>query len=138
MRRKAIISKISQPYNRTTISQAYKFSNKLWDIKSQSISKSIIEILQSNLEINEKMRRGLENIEIILDNYLDLLNISIKSYLLTIYGSTIIENEAIIYAINKYHNKSWFSDVEILMNSEELFDYKTDEGSCYGQVTILI
>jgi hypothetical protein len=90
------------------------------------------------LEINEKMRRGLENIEIILDNYLDLLNISIKSYLLTIYGSVIIENGAIIRATNKYYNKSWFSDVEILMNSEELFDYKTDEGSCYGQVTILI
>ena len=138
MWRKAIISKISQPYNKTTIPQAYKFSNKLWDIKSQSISKSIIEILWSNLEINEKMRRGLENIEIILDNYLDLLNISIKSYLLTIYGSVIIENGVIIRTSNKYHNKSWFSDVEILMNSEELFDYKTDEGSCYGQVTILI
>jgi hypothetical protein len=135
VRRKAIISKISQPKNQTTIPEVYKFSNKLWDFKSQSISKSIAEILWSNLEINEKMRRGLENIEIILDNYLDLLNISIKSYLLTIYGSVIIENGAIICATNKYHNKSWFSDVEILMNSEELFDYKTDEGSCYGQVT---
>ena len=106
MRRKAIISKIPQSYNRTTIPQAYKFSNKLWNIKSQSISKSIIEILQSNLKINEKMRRGLENIEIILNNYLDLLNISIKSYLLTIYGSVIIENGAIIRASNKYYNKS--------------------------------
>ena len=64
------------------------------------------------------------------------MNLSIESFSLTIFGSITIENGAIIRATNKYHNKPWFSDVAIIMNFEELFDYTTDKGICYGQVII--
>src|SRR3982751_4601324 len=90
------------------------------------------------MEINAKMKRGFENLERILKVYFELLNVSIESYLLTIFGSVIIENGAIMRAANKYHNRSWFSDVAITMNSEELFDYKSDEGLCYGQVLLIM
>ena len=116
----------------------YKFLNKLWDFESTNINESIIEILRSNTEINAKMKRGFKNLERILKVYFELLNVSIESYLLTIFGSVIIENGAIIRAANKYHNRSWFSDVAITMNSEELFDYKSDEGLCYGQVLLIM
>ena len=84
------------------------------------------------------MRRGLNIIEDSLKSYLEISNHSIKHFLLTIFGSITIENGAIIRATNKYHNKPWFSDVAITMDSEEIFDYKTDEGLCYGQVIIII
>ena len=81
------------------------------------------------------MRKGFEKIERCLKIYLEFSN-SATNYLLTIFGSVIIENGAIVRAISNYHNKPWFSNVSILMNSEELFDYKTDNGLCYGQVII--
>jgi hypothetical protein len=49
-----------------------------------------------------------------------------------------IENGAIMRATNKYHNKPWFSNIAVVMNSEEIFDYKTNEGLCYGQVIIIL
>lgn len=55
--------------------------------------------------------------------------------MLTIFGTVIIENGGIIRASNKYHNTSWFSDVSIKMNSEELCNYMTDNGICYGKVS---
>jgi hypothetical protein len=80
------------------------------------------------------MKNGFKNLEKSLKIYLELLNLSIESFSLTIFGSITIENGAIMRATNKYHNKPWFSDIAILMNSEELFDYTTDKGICYGQV----
>jgi hypothetical protein len=80
------------------------------------------------------MRKGFENIERCLKIYLKFSNSYITNYLLTIFGSITIENGAIVRAINNYHNKPWFSNVSILMNSEELFDYQTYNGLCYGQV----
>jgi hypothetical protein len=66
------------------------------------------------------------------------LNISINNFILTIFGTVIIENGGIVRATNKYHNTSWFSDISIKMNSEELYDYMTDDGICYGKVIIII
>ena len=39
-------------------------------------------------------------------------------------------------ATNSYHKRSWFSDISVRMNSEELFEYASDKGICYGQVII--
>ena len=89
------------------------------------------------MEIDEKIKNGFKNLEKSLKIYLELLNLSIESFSLTIFESITIENGAIICATNKYHNKPWFSDIVITMNSEELFDYTTDKGICYGQVIIL-
>lgn len=121
---------------RITTPQIYKFSKKLWNFTSKNLTESICEILQKDLEIDERMCKGLENLEENLKIYLELLNLSIENFSLTIFGSAIIENGAIIHATNKYHNKPWFSNVAIVMNSEELFDYTTDKGMCYGQVMI--
>jgi hypothetical protein len=54
----------------------------------------------------------------------------------TIYGSVIIENGAIIHAINSYHGKPWFSNISVHIDSGEIFDYDSDQGVCYGQVII--
>lgn len=138
MRNTIIVDKFSlQSNNRSITPQVYRFSNKLWEFNSEKINESISEVLRNNPEIDEKIKKGLENIERCLKIYLESSNSSITNYLLTIFGSVIIENGAIVRATSNYHNKSWFSNVSILMNSEELFDYKTDNGLCYGQVIII-
>jgi hypothetical protein len=86
--------------------------------------------------MDEKMRRGFENIERCLNIYFEYSYSSVTNFLLTIFGSITIENGAIVRAISNYYNKPWFSNVSILMNSKELFDYQTDNGICYGQVKI--
>jgi hypothetical protein len=138
MRKTIIIDKLKSRFNnQSTTPQVYKFSNKLWEFNSEKLFELISEILQKGPEIDEKMRKGLEKIEECLKIYLEISNSSIKNYILTVFGSIIIENGAIVRAINNYHNKPWFSNVSILMNSEELFDYITDNGFCYGQVWII-
>lgn len=51
-----------------------------------------------------------------------------------IYGSVTLENGTIMRATSNFHNKSWFSDIAIVMDSDESDNYVSDQGLCYGQV----
>ena len=83
------------------------------------------------------MKKGFENLGRNLKIYLKSFEPSIRHYLLTIFGSVTLENGSIMCATNRYHNKPWFSNVTIAMDSKELFDYTTNEELCYGQVRLL-
>ena len=89
------------------------------------------------MDIDEKMKKGFKNLGRNLEIYLKSFDPSIRNYLLTIFGSVTLENGSIMRATNRYYNKSWFSNVAIAMNSEELFDYITNKGIYYGQVKLL-
>ena len=83
------------------------------------------------------MQRGFSKFLDCLDLYLELLNVndhSISESRIIIYGSVTLENGAIMRATSSYHNRPWFSDVAILMNSEESNEYTSDQGVCYEQV----
>ncbi|RIB04900.1 hypothetical protein C2G38_2221163 [Gigaspora rosea] len=53
-------------------------------------------------------------------------------------NSVTFENGSIIRATDNFYGKAWYSNVAVAMNSEELFEYLTDEGICYGQIYLLI
>lgn len=96
----------------------------------------------SDSNIDDKMKTGFNNFENCLNVYLDQLsNIStiddIDDSKVTVYGSVTLENGAIMRATNSYHKRPWFSDVSVRMDFEELLDYPSDQGICYGQVIIL-
>ena len=59
-----------------------------------------------------------------------------KCSVYTVYKSITLENSAIICATNKYYGKPWFSNISVCMNFNELFDYTSNEGICYGQVIV--
>ena len=86
-----------------------------------------------NSNVDSKMKSGFINFLECLDLYMVQGTIVGESKV-TIYGSVIIENGAIIRATNSYYDRPWFSNVSIRMDSEELFDYTSDQGICYGQV----
>lgn len=93
----------------------------------------------SESNINDKMKTGLGKFLDCLNLYLDQqLNINDmdENSKVSIYGSVTLENGAIMRATNIFHGRPWFSNVSVLMNSEELFDYTSDQGACYGQVII--
>lgn len=91
-------------------------------------------------EINDKMKVGftefLTSLNLYLDQILDLTSVT-KSRV-NIFGSVTLENGAIVRAINKFHNKPWFSDVSVRMDPNESSEYISDQGICYGQVTELL
>ena len=72
--------------------------------------------------------------------YRELLNITFtNNNKITIYGSVTLENGAIMCATSKFHNKPWFSNVSVRMESEELFNYTSDKGGiCYEQIIVYL
>jgi hypothetical protein len=116
------------------IPRAYKFSTKLFEFSLQN-SNAFFNNIKVNTDINDKMQRGFSKFLDCLDLYMELLNNhSISESRITIYGSVTLENGAIMRATSSYHNRPWFSDVAILMNSEESNEYISDQGVYYGQV----
>lgn len=89
-------------------------------------------------EIDDKMKTGftkfLDSLNLYLDQLPDLTSANKSS--VKIYGSVTLENGAIVRATNKFYNKPWFSDVSVRMHPDELFDYTSDQGICYGQVIV--
>ena len=49
-----------------------------------------------------------------------------------------IRNGFILHATNKFYNQSWFSNVAIAIDNEELFEYESDSGICYAQILSII
>ena len=89
--------------------------------------------------IDDKMKTGFDQFLVCMDSYLDLIKISEIDSAQTkviIYGSVTLENGAIMRANSSYHQNPWFSNISVVMNSEELFEYISDQGVCYGQVFI--
>jgi hypothetical protein len=118
------------------IPRVYKFFTKLFEFSLQNFN-TFFDNIKVNTDINDKMQRGFSKFLDCLDLYLELLNVndhSISESRIIIYGSVTLENGAIMRATSSYHNRPWFSDVAILMNSEESNEYISDQGVCYGQV----
>lgn len=88
------------------------------------------------------MAAGFSNFSYCLSSYISQLKVreisedEIDESEVTIYGSVTLENGAIMRASNRYHDNPWFSNVSVRMDSEELFDYVSDQGICYGQVIV--
>ena len=86
----------------------------------------------NNYNPNSKLYSGLENFLKCLDIYFNSQNLI--NYIVKIYSSVTLENGSIIRATDNFHKEAWYSNVAVAMNSEELFDYLSDKGICYGQV----
>ena len=76
----------------------------------------------------------LNCLDLYLDQQIDMTDINESN--ISIYGSVTLKNSAIIRATSSFHGKPWFSKISIRMNSDELFDYTSNQGICYGQVII--
>jgi len=90
-------------------------------------------------DLKKEMKLGFEKFLECLDVYLELYNqnlserdeIDIK---FLIYSGVILKNGAIMRATNKFHKRPIFSNIAVEMNSDEIFEYTSDNGTCYAQV----
>ena len=94
-------------------------------------------------DLEKEMKLGFEKFLDCLDDYLDFYKqnlseceeIDIKFH---IYSGVTLKNGAIMRATNKFHKKSWFSNIAVEMNSDEILEYVSDNGVCFAQVKINI
>src|SRR6266498_1689695 len=74
-------------------------------------------------DVDDKMQTGFNKFLHCLDSYMDLLDDSaivlVDETQINIYGSVTLENGAIMRATSSYHDKAWFSNIAISMDSEE-------------------
>jgi hypothetical protein len=111
---------------------AFIFTSKLFDFKLSEIS---LEQQENNPNLNENMIKGFAKFLECLDLFFDMLEISsAEECQIKIFGSVTLNNGNILRATNKFHGKPWFSNIAIAMDSAELFEYKSDSGTCYAQV----
>ncbi|GET52354.1 hypothetical protein GLOIN_2v1762814 [Rhizophagus irregularis DAOM 181602=DAOM 197198] len=109
--------------------------NNWSQINKKNIEVQIMKIAKQ-ANIDHKMKSGFDNFLECLNLYMDHESIANESQV-TIYRSVIIENDAIMRATNSYYGRPWYSNVSVRMNSDELFDYASDQGICYGQVLLI-
>jgi hypothetical protein len=124
--------------NKSATPHAFKFTAKLFEFSLINASKFFAG-KNSDPNIDDKMKTGFANFLECLNLYLQQSDItSTDEDKVTIYGSVTLENGAIMRATSSFHKRSWFSNVSVRMNSEELFEYVSDEGHiCYGQVLFI-
>ena len=124
--------------NKSATPHAFKFTAKLFEFSLINASKFFAG-KNSDPNIDDKMKTGFANFLECLNLYLQQSDItSTDEDKVTIYGSVTLENGAIMRATSSFHKRSWFSNVSVRMNSEELFEYLSDEVHiCYGQVLFI-
>lgn len=116
---------------------AFKFTQIIFEFPLINTRKFIADKSSqpSNSILDDKINVGLSKFLKCLKLYQEQFDTSIADdNKVTIYGSVTLGNGAILRANSIFHGKPWFSNVSIHMNSEELFNYQSDEGICYGQV----
>ena len=87
--------------------------------------------------VDNKMQISFSKFLTCLNSYLDLLDFTddiASETRVKIYGSVTLKDGSIMCATSSFHNKPWFSDIAISMDSEESNDYLSDQELCYGQV----
>ena len=116
--------------NIKTIS-SYKFTNLIW-IFSFNNAQEYINKQLINYFSNFKIYFGLINLLKYLNIYFNIIDlISLDYYIIKIYSSVILENGSIIQATDNFYEKAWYSNVAVAMNSEELFEYLSNQEICY-------
>lgn len=91
--------------------------------------------------INPLQLGGLENFLDSLDIFLDNTSqesLSEEERFVRIYKSVVLENMEVVRADSSFNKASWFSDVAIVMDVEEVKNYKSNEGMCFGKVNSLV
>jgi hypothetical protein len=127
---------LGKPKNTKTINP-FKFTNLIWTFDLNNAQGFIDQKLKNNRP-NSNIYSGLENLLNYLSIYFSSTNqINIDNYIIKIYSSVTLENGSIIRATDNFYRKAWYSNVAVAMNSEELLEYLSDDGICYGQVFVV-
>jgi len=100
-----------------------------------SAFKNHLEVFQQ-LETHPLQLKGMENLLISLNNFKDNMSLMYVDEVVQLYKSATLPSADIIRADPSYNNSPWFSDVAIVMDVMDATNYTTDQGICFGKVSI--
>ncbi|KAF0542336.1 zn-finger domain-containing protein [Gigaspora margarita] len=134
VQRQDIVTNLSAKSNQNAkIIYPFKFNNLIWKFNLNNAQEFINEELKNN-NLNSKLHFGLNNLLEYLDIYFALIEQNnLNNSIVKIYSSVTIQNGLKIHATNSYYGKACYSNVAVAMNFEELSEYLSDHGICYGQ-----
>ena len=116
----------------------FKFTNLIWTF-SLNNAQEFIDCKLKNYSSNSKIYSGLEHFLKYLEIYFSLTNqINLNNYIVKIYNSVTLKNRSIIRATDNFYRKFWYSNIAVAINFEELFDYLSNQETCYRQVFVII
>jgi hypothetical protein len=87
-------------------------------------------------DLKKEMKLGFEKFLNCLDEYLKFYKKKASEF--HIYSGVTLKYGAKMRATNEFHKKPVFSNIAIEMNSDEIFEYTSDNGVCFAQVKINI
>ncbi|RHZ85339.1 hypothetical protein Glove_66g184 [Diversispora epigaea] len=132
IRRAIILQKQMEKKYKTLVFLNY--TSKLFDFKFSEASE-FCEKQKNNSNLNEKMRKGFTQFFNHLK--LDFSKIISTDTQIKIFGSVTLNNSTFLCATNKYYDNPWFSNIAVIMDTDELSNYQLDSGTCYAQ-TLLV
>ena len=78
----------------------------------------------------------MENLPTSLSNFQDNASLASVGEVVQLYKSATLPSADIIRADSSYNNSPQFSDVAIVMDVTDTTNYITDQGICFGKVSI--
>ncbi|RHZ59866.1 hypothetical protein Glove_360g184 [Diversispora epigaea] len=130
-----IKQRVTEELHKTPTALIYTL--KLFEFKLLEAS-IFFEQQKKNLDLTENMIKDFAKFLECLDSFFDILDIIlVEDCRIKIFGSITLKNINILCATNKFQNRPWFSNIVIAMDDAELFEYQSDNGTCYAQ-TLLI
>lgn len=97
-----------------------------------------LEVFQQ-LKMHPLQLEGMENLITSLNNFKDDMSLTFVDEVIHLYKSATLESTAdIIRADPSYNNSLWFSDIAIAMDVTNSTIYNTDQGVCFGKVSIIL
>ncbi|RHZ64118.1 hypothetical protein Glove_326g224 [Diversispora epigaea] len=138
LKKQDIINVINKKQKKKKPTKLLNFSSKLFETKLIETYIYFCEKINDpniNDNIIKSFDQFLECFDDFLENILEIKDI--KECDIIIYGTVTLENGSIIRAKNKFHDKLWFSNVAISIDSNESSDYQSDEGLCYGKILLM-
>ncbi|RHZ86368.1 hypothetical protein Glove_52g65 [Diversispora epigaea] len=129
--RKAIITEsFSKEIPKTPI--ALKYSKKLYEFCIQN-AEIYIQTRMNDPDLEKEMKLGFEKFLECLDAYLDFYDQKLSEHkeidmIFHIYGGVTLKFGSIMRATNKFYKKPIFSNIAVEMNTDEIFEYTSDNG----------
>jgi hypothetical protein len=92
-------------------------------------------------DLKKEMKLGFEKLLKCLDVYLEFYGQKLSEHeemdiKFHIYSGVTLKYGAKMRATNKFHKRPIFSNIAVEMNSDEIFEYTSDDGVCFAQVNI--
>ena len=139
-----IFKSISKLTTLTNKQSASIINGKIATFKLSSFDEFVVSYKSTNLLASEAIEAFNQFLPA-LDRFFDLLDELTENKMnddttifIKWYSSATISSRDTIHAISNWYHQAAFDNISINMNSDEIEDYTTHDGMCFGKVILML